>query len=225
LIGALSRPIRARLARAPGRLVAIGWCAAAAAFALAAHRGGSSHAADDVAVGAFGSLVLPLLAYGVARAAVGGRSLSASIAPVVALGATPARAAAVAVIVASAAGAMASALLGAGVVALAHTAYDPPIVRDALATAYAGALGGGAYVAWFMLGATFGKGGAGRALLLLLDWGLGYGDSAAAVFTPRGHLRNLLGGDPPMDLLARGSALLLIALWVTCALIAIRRAR
>jgi hypothetical protein len=226
VIAALARPPWVRLLRTRRAWAAAGgWGAIALAFATAARASGSSHAADQVLLHAFGPLVLPLLAYALVGAVVGARSLSSAVAPLVAFGARPARAAAVALAVAAAACAVAGGLLAAGVDLWAHGSADPPLGPDAMASAYAGGLGGAAYAAWFALGASFGKRGGGRVALLLVDWVLGASDGAAALFTPRGHVRNLLGGTALMDLPERASAGALVALAMACALIAIRRVR
>jgi len=226
LIATLARAPIARLLRDPrARLAMVGWSAVAVAFAIASRWRGSSHAADRALLDAYGPLVLPLLAYAIAGGVVGARSLSRSGAPLVAFGASPTRAAAVAVLVAVVACTVGGACLAAAVDILAHGSADPPLGRDAMASAYAGGLGGAAYGAWFMLGASFGKQGGGRLALLVADWMLGAGDGAAALLTPRGHLRNLFGGPPPVDLPERASAAALVAFAIACALLAARRAR
>ncbi len=227
MIAALARPPVARLARGGRAWIGVGaWTALALAVAFTARAQRAAHGADHVLVETYGALVLPLVAYVVVGAVVASRSLRASTEALVALGAAPARAAFAAVAV----GAVASAALGAGlggIVALvAHGISDPPIWHDAALSAYAGALGGAAYAAWFSLGASFGRRGGGRALFLLADWVLGAAASGAgAAACPRGHLRNLLGGVPPMDLSQRASALALVALALACGLAAVRRAR
>jgi hypothetical protein len=226
MIAALARLPLARLLRTPRTiLVLAAWCALGVAFALSARRGGSAHGADHALVGAYGALLLPLLAFSVVGGALGARSLAASGAPVVAFGAGPERAAWATVAVAAAASALLGALLAAAMAVVAHGSADPPLARDALASAYAGALGGLAYAGWFSLGASFGRGGGGRALLLVVDWVLGSAGGAAALVTPRGHVRNLLGGAPPMGIPERASALFLLVLAVLYALWAARRAR
>jgi hypothetical protein len=226
VIAALARPPLARLLRSRrARLAVIGWCGLAIAFALTARSSGSSHAADHALLEAFGPLVLPLLAYSLVGAILGPRSLSVSAAPLVAFGARPAHAAGVAVMVAAAACALSAGLFAGVVDLLAHGPADPPLGRDALACAYAGGLGATAYATWFALGASFGKRGIGRPVLLVVDWVLGASDGAAALVTPRGHVRNLLGGTPPMELSERASAAALVVLTVICAVLAVRRVR
>jgi hypothetical protein len=102
---------------------------------------------------------------------------------------------------------------------------DPPVARDVLASAYAGALGGAAYAALFALGASFGRRGGGRMVLLVTDWVLGANSTALALLTPRGNLRNVLGGAPPWGLGERGSAIALLALAFVFAAAAVRRTR
>lgn len=226
MIAALARPPIARVMRSRrGRVAAIAWCALAIAFALAARSSGSAHAADHVLLGAFAPLVLPLLAYSLAGAVIGARSLSIAAAPLVALGAPPSRAAAVAATVAIAACALSGGLLAAVVDLVAHASADPPLVRDAVACAYAGGLGGGVYASWFALGASFGKRGGGRPMFLVLDWILGAGNGPTALFTPRAHVRNLLGGRAPLEISERASGIVLVLLAAAFVVIAVGRAR
>jgi hypothetical protein len=224
VIAVLARAPMSRLLRTPRAQLAVGvWFAVAVAFAVAAR--GTWHAADHAMLDAYGPLVLPLLAYAMVGAITGPSSLSRSVAPLVAFGVSPARAASAAVVVAVVACTAAAACLAAGVDVLAHGSADPPLWRDSMASAYAGGLGGAAYAAWLMLGTSVGKQGGGRLAFLLADWVLGANDGAAALVTPRGHLRNLLGGTPPMDLPQRASAAALVVLAIACALLSARRAR
>ncbi len=226
MMAALARPSIARLVRRPGGWVAVGaWIALACSVAWVARMRGSAHGADHVLVDTYGAFVLPLLAYALVRATFGWGSLRASTAPVVAFGAQPARAAAAAIAVAAVSCAAVSALVAAMAAFVAHGVSDPPPLRDAAVSAYAGALGGTAYAAWFSLGATFGRRGGGCGVLLVVDWMLGATTGAGALVTPRGHLRNLLGGSPPMNLTQRASVAALLAITLVCALGAVRRAR
>jgi hypothetical protein len=200
------------------------WCALALAFAVAARSGGSLRGADYVLSGVYGALVVPFFAYVLVGAVLGGRSLRASTEPLVSFGASPARAAGVTVLVTTGVCSLLCASLGAVIALVAHGAADPAPLRDAIASGYAGALGGGAYATWLSLGASFGRRGGGRVVWLAIDWLLGANQGAAALFTPRGHLRNLMGGAPPMDLSERTSAGALFALAAVCALLAARRA-
>jgi hypothetical protein len=226
VIGALARPAIARVVRRPRALVTLGaWCALALGMALLERTRGSAHGADHVLVGAFGGLVLPLLSYAFVGALLGARSLSASTAPLVSFGAAPVRAAAVSVGLAVVGCAVLGAVLAAAIAAVAHGSDDPARLADALASATAGALGGGAYGAWFVLGATLGKRGGGRTVLLVVDWLLGLGTSAVAVVVPRAYVRTLLGGAAPLGLPARGCSAALVGLALVCVLLALRRSR
>jgi hypothetical protein len=129
----------------------------------------------------------------------------------------------VSVFVAILATALASAVVAVGVAILAHGPGDPPLGRDALASAYAGSLGGAAYASWFSLGATFGKRGGGRAAFLVMDWLLG-GVDGLSLLLPRAHVRNLLGGAAPLDWSQRASAVALAVLAVAYAVAAVFRA-
>src|SRR5262249_28306999 len=149
-IAALSFPVVMRLVRSPRAPLAFGLCAVAcAALSLGARLHGVAHAADPLLIGLFGGYALPLLAYALVGAALGSRSLAASGAPLTAFGASPVRVAAISVVVAVAATAVACSVIAAGVALLAHGPGDQPVGRDALASAYAGALGGAAYASWF----------------------------------------------------------------------------
>jgi hypothetical protein len=226
MITALARPSIARIVHRPGAWIAIGaWGTLACAVGAVARRQGYVHGADHVLVDIVGALALPLLAFAVVRAVLGSGSLRVSTAPAVAFGGHPARAAAATIAVAAVTCAVAGSLVAAAVALLAHGVSDPPPLRDAAASAFAGGLGGLAYATWFSLGATFGRRGGGRAVFLLADWILGATGGAGALVTPRAHLRNLLGGAPPMDLSQRASVAALLALALVCTLVAVRRSR
>jgi hypothetical protein len=117
------------------------------------------------------------------------------------------------------------AVLAAVVALVAHGEGDPAAAADALASAYAGVLGGAAYGAWFAMGASLGRRGGGRTVLLVADWLLGAGTSPLALLAPRAYLRCLLGGPGPMDLNGRASSAAIVALGIVCALVALQRAR
>jgi len=226
VIAALARVPVVRLARTPRAWLPLAaWTMLGVAMALLARSEHAPNGADHVLVGAFGALVVPLLAYAIVGGAIGGGSLRASVAPTVAFGAPPARSAGVTVGFAVLVATVLCAGLGAVLAALAHGVDDPPLVRDILVSAYAGALGGAAYAALFAMGASFGRRGGGRTVLLVTDWLLGANSTALALLTPRGHLRNVLGGAPPWGLGERGSAIALVALALVFAVAAVRRTR
>jgi hypothetical protein len=92
--------------------------------------------------------------------------------------------------------AAASSLLG---VLLGASAHSSPL-QDAAACLWIGALAAAGYTAWFLLASTFGRRGQGRWGFLLADWLLGSGISSLAAAWPRGHVRNLLGGQAVANL-------------------------
>jgi hypothetical protein len=223
---ALLAPTLARFTRIPRSRWIIGaWFSLGVGFAAVARAQGVSRGADQVLLGAFGALVLPLLAYSVVGAAVGRRSLATSGTALVAFGASPGPVAAATAAASVGAGALTGAVLAASIALLAHGPADPPVVRDAIVSGYAGLLGGAAYCAWFVLGSSFGKRGGGRTVFLLADWLLDAAGGGASALGPRAHLRNLLGGTPPMGLSERTSAVALIALAFACAAVAVIRVR
>lgn len=223
---ALGRLPATRLLRSTRlRLVLGAWGLVALAAAVFARYDGWGHGADRVLSSFYGALALPFIACAVARAAFGGRSMNSSTAPLVALGVAPWRAALASVCVAALATALLGAVLAALVALIAHGAADPPRGRDAIASAYVGGLGGAAYAAWFALGTTLGRRGGGRLVFLGADWLLGGAGTTTALATPRGHLRNLLGGDSPMNFSERTSSAMLLALMALCTILACRNPR
>jgi hypothetical protein len=143
--------------------------------------------------------------------------------PLVRLGAPPWKAAAATACVAIAACALWGAGLAAAVAAVAHGAADPPVLRDALTSAYAGALGGMGYGAMFVAATRLG--GLVPGACLVLDWMLGAGSGGASMVTPRAHLRNLLGGLAPMGVAGRASAAALVVIGVVGLGLAVVRKR
>lgn len=226
MIAALVRSPLALVTRRPRTLLTLAaWCLLALGMAVASKVQGTLHGADHVLVGAYGELALPLLAYTLLGGVVGNRSLSSSTAAVVAFGASPVRAAAVTVGVGVVGCALVGAVLAATLALTAHGAGDPAAAGDALASAYAGGLGGAAYGGWFALGTSLGRRGGGRTVLLVVDWILGAGTSAAALVVPRGYVRGLLGGAAPLGLSGRACSAALVAVSAVCALVALGRAR
>ena len=226
MIGAVVRALVLNVTRSRRALLAtLAWTTVSVVLAILARSSGFSHSADRVLLGAYGPVVLPLLCYMLVGAVVGGRSLASTVAPLTMLGAPPRLASLLVVASGAAACAVAGGLAAALVALLAHGAADPPFWGDAAASAYVGALGGSAYGSWFALGASFGKRGGGRLACLAIDWVVGATDGGGALFTPRGHVRNLFGGSPPLNLSERASAGVLLLLVAVCAAIASRRGR
>ncbi len=221
MIASLARVPIARLTRSRTALLSLfGWTALAIAVAFVDRAHSSGHGASGALVHAFGSVALPLLAFGIATAIANGNTLSHSGRALVALGAPPARVAAASVLTAVVASALMGVVLGGIVLLVAGT--DRPLGDDLLTTAWVAALGGAAYGALFSFGSTFRWG---RGALLIADALLGSFASLGSVFLPRAHLRSLLGGLPANDLPQQWSVLALAAIIVVCAALAIRRGR
>jgi hypothetical protein len=222
----LARLPFARLTRTPRAWLPIaGWVALAVAAAVIARKIGSANAASHALEGPFGALALPLLAYAVVSATLGGEGLARASRSLVAFGAAPAQAALAQIAVAAAASAILGAVVAVGVAAMAHGTSDPPVVRDALTSAWIAALGAAAYASLFAFGSSFGARGGGRTVMLAVDWILGAGSGGAAILTPRAHVRSLLGGAAPLDIGQRASSAWLVGLAVLFALLAVARTR
>lgn len=215
----------ARIARTPrGWSPIAGWSAVALVAAIAARAAGDTSGATHVLRGTLGYVALPLLAYGVVAAALGGAGLRASIRGVVALGADPTRAALASVLVATVCSALKGGILAVVVCAIAHGPTDPALLPDMLASFGVSFLGAGAYAAWFCIGSAIGRGGM-RGGFLALDWFLGAPGGFGAIFVPRGHVTSLLGGQACFELSRRTSSVLLFLLLVVWLVVAVRLGR
>ncbi len=223
----LARVPAARLLRTPrGWLPILAWTLLAIASAVVARSRGSASGADHVMRGSFAFLVLPLLSYATVGAVLGAGGLRRAIRGTVALGAEPRRAALASVGVAVVSAAVLSGLLAVLVCAVAHGSQDPPLASDLPTSLWVGALGGGAYAAYFCGGSAIGKGTM-RGVFLALDWIVGAGSGFGALFTPRGHVQSLLGGPLCADISQRASSLALVAIlcsYAALALLLTRRA-
>jgi hypothetical protein len=170
--------------------VAVGVVAAAAWIE---RREDSSIAADVVLAGVVFGWTIPLTAYAaVARACRNGR-LDDAVAGLARHGAS--RRGAVAGLVASTAGAVGAAgSLLAVLGVLISRGFGSGGFADAVASAWIGALGGAAYVAWFALASLVGRRGGGRGVAFVIDAVVGGVATSAAIPWPRAHLRSLVGG-------------------------------
>jgi len=200
------------------------WSLLAVVMAVAARTTGSASGASHVMRGSFAFLVLPLVAYAIVGAVIGAGGLRHGVRGVVALGAEPRRAALASVGVAVAYAMAACGILAALVCLLAHGAQDPPLASDVPTSFWVGALGGGAYGAFFCAGSALWKGKL-RGVFLAFDWIVGGGAGASALLTPRGHVLSLLGGLPCAELSQRASSALLVVLLLAYGSVAIALAR
>lgn len=179
-------------------------------IAFVAGRSGGASGTDHVMRGTFRWLIVPLVAYAVVSAALGGMGLKRAVRGVVFLGAQPRRAAMETVLVASIASAISTGVLAFVVTLLSHSATDAPLAGDLFASTWVSALGGLAYGAYFCAGAAIGN-GTPRGLFLAFDWIVGSGTAGLAFLTPRAHLAALMGGSLCADLSARTSSIVLLA--------------
>ncbi|HEY8077506.1 MAG TPA: hypothetical protein VIF62_25445 [Labilithrix sp.] len=221
---ALARVPLARLVRTP-RALGFGalWALVAIVSAVVARR--TTNGADHVMRGSFGYVVVPLVAFAIVGAALGGQGLKRGVRGVVTLGASPRLAALAATLVSVVVSAALCGLLAIVVCGIAHGAADPPLARDLFASAWVSALGGAAYAAFFSCGSAIGK-GALRGGFLAIDWIFGSGAGVASLVVPRGHVTALLGGALAADLPARASSVILllqIALYTALAAILTKR--
>jgi hypothetical protein len=212
-----------RLVQSKATWLAIaGWSVVALASAWSQQHHAATHGADH-ALDFYASIVVPLLVYALVAVGLGHTSLALSGRSLVRLGASPARVAWATVLVTVLASALVCGLLGAAVAGVAHGSQDPPRVEDSVHVLAFGALAGAAYAAYFLVGGAFVAGLWGRALLLVVDWILGAGVGAFALLTPRAHLRNLLGGEPPFEAEPWESLAALAVIVVLCGVLATRR--
>jgi hypothetical protein len=180
--------------------------------------------AVDRTLGVVAGWIVPIFCTGALSLLLAGRGLRESTWPAARFGAPRAAVALGSILVlaiATAAVALLLAMLG---VALAHGDGAPPLLGDLLTSAWVAALGGAAYAAWLSFGASFGRVGGGRYVVLVLDFVLG-GTDLLGVVLPRGNLENLLGLGAPFDVGQRASSLLLSSLAVLVAAVASWRSR
>ena len=179
--------------------------------ALLERRVSAARAADHALTGATFGLALPLLAYFTVACATGRARLDAALGELGRHGVHRRLGAAGLAGTTAALLAPTGALLACTAVLFTRGLSDPRLLSDLSTSAWLGVLGAICYAAWFALGSLFGAAGGGRTFVLLLDWVLGSGVTALAMPCPRGHLRNLLGAEPVMQM-PQWSALLAVGL-------------
>jgi hypothetical protein len=187
--------------RAPGT---IGACLLALAFelgvALLERAQGASGASDRALSGGAFGIALPLLCYFLATRTCDARSVREAVLPLARHGLDRRGLVVGLAVPAVLVSAVFAALSGVAVVLLTRGLHDASWLRDAATSLWIGAVGGAAYVAMFVGASAFGQHGRGRAWLLAADFLLGAGTSFLALPWPKGHVRNLLGGAPVLEL-------------------------
>ncbi len=212
---------RALVPRALGT-VAIAWALAAVA-ALAEKRWSLSGAAGRALAGQVFGVLLPFALLALSTRILSPTRLETATSALARFGASRRVIASGFITASIGVGAFVAAVAAALTAILGHDPTAPPIAVDALTSAWVGALAASAYAAFFALGSTFGSKGGGRFLSLGLDFVLGSTSGAAALFVPRAHAQNLLGGQPPLLLGQPASAALLAMMAIAYAWAAVAR--
>ena len=169
------------------------------------------YASDRTLIGGAFGLILPLAGYLLVERATLGRRLDQSLDELARHGADRRGLGLGLAATTAAALAAFSLLIAVLAVGLSRGTKDPLLGRDLLSTLWIAVLAGTVYAAWFSLASLFGKRGH-RGVAWLGDFLLGSGASAMAAPFPRGHVRNLLGGQPVLDLAQLTSAVVLVTL-------------
>lgn len=179
---------------------------------------GASAADDALRAGVFG-MALPLAAYLTAEAVLRRKSLDQAARGIARYGASG-RLAGLGLVLALGAALIVGALLASAVaLAAAYPSLDSEFSWDIFRSLPIAATAGAAYAGWYALASCFGARGGGRKWLLGLDWVLGGTDGVLAAPWPRGHVRNLLGGSPVLDL-SQAAALGVLVLGTSLAVLA-----
>jgi len=193
-------------------LVIAGAWGVAAVAAVTEKRGSPSGAAGRALEGQVFGVLLPFVLLALSTRVLSPLRLDLTTAPLARFGASRRVVASGLIATSMGVGAFVAASAAALTAILGHDPTAPPIAVDALTSAWVGALAASAYAAFFALGSTVGAKGGGRFLSLGLDFVLGGTSGAAALFVPRAHAQNLLGGAPPLMLSQPASAALLAAM-------------
>jgi hypothetical protein len=214
---------RERLQSASALLVLALSLAGLFAIGVLERQSDAASAPDDALRGAVFGIALPLLAYLVSERACEGQRLDRSVDAVARYG-SDRRAALLGVLLASAlCSALVSALLTIAALLGAHAPSAPSLLADLRASVGIALLAGVVYALYFGASSLLGKRGGGRKWALIVDFVLGAGASALAAPWPRGHLRNLLGGDPVVELSQANAWFALGAIGLACLLLSALR--
>jgi len=171
---------------------------------------GAAGAADRALSGGAFGIALPLVGYFLVGRVCGGASLREAVLPLARHGmarrALTFGLALPPALLAAVFGGLSSLL----VVLVTRGPADPRFLADAWASLWIGIVSGAAYVAAFLGASALGRRGQGRSWLLAADFLLGAGDSFLAFPWPKGHIRNLLGGSPVLELSQWGALSVLL---------------
>lgn len=210
--------------RGPGGLLALGLsCVALFALGVLERQSDVVNAPDDALGGAVFGVAFPLFAYLVSERACDGTRLDRSVDCVARYGANR-RAALLGVLLASAlCCAVCGALLTVSALLGAHGPHSATLLSDLRASVGIALIAGVVYALYFGAASLFGKRAAGRKWALVIDWLFGAGGSALAAPWPRGHVRNLLGGAPVLDLTQASAWFALALIGLACAMLSVAR--
>ncbi len=222
---ALARLPVARLVRTRRGAVALAWWVVFALGTTLIAKHANVGSVDGALLGVFVPFVLPLVAFAMVGAALGGEGIVAAVRPLARFGASPRASALSTGIVAVLASTISCAAVAVLLVVVAHNAVDPPLGRDIALSLYAGALAGAAHGAFFVLGSAMGARGGGRSALLVVNWVLGASPGWISALVPFAHSRSLLGGTPCVTLSESASAWCLGAIVVVSLTLASLRVR
>ena len=198
-------------------------CVASLVVAGLERRHGSLGAADRALGGAAIGLVLPLVACISVGAGLGRGRLNQALEPLSRHGGSPLFASLGALGALALLVALAATLIGVATTLAAGHPGDG-LLADASSTGWIFGLAGATYAVCFVAASSFGRRGGGRVWFLLLDFAIGSSSGGFAAFFPRSHLRNLVGGSPPLELPQGASLGALVALALFAGVFAVRRA-
>lgn len=171
---------------------------------------GRGGAADRALLGGVFGIALPLFCYFLVARSCEGSSLQGAVNPLARHGLNRRALVVGLALPAALVASLFAALSGPLVVLVTRGTADPLWWRDAATCLWIGGISGVAYVLSFVGASGYGGRGQGRAWLLAADFVLGAGGSLLAAPWPKGHLRNLLGGTPVLELSQLMALLLLL---------------
>lgn len=156
-----------------------------------------SHALDHSLLGAVFGLSVPLSCYALVSRVAGETRLDHAVVALSRHGANRRQLVFGMLVLTTSTAAAATVLMAVTAVIVAGEFLSQPW-RELGTLAWIGAFAAVSYVSLFSLGSLFGRRGGGRFLMLAADWLLGSSSTFVALGLPRGHVRNLLGGEPVM---------------------------